>query len=569
MGGPMLASNGGGQVFVLVEIDKITDVPAPLDGGLGEVMLTLERASGGQPIGRPSGPFRMEAQGELRQALNVQGKLTARVSIEDLGQDTMELRVVAYYHGPQPMPIGAAPISVSWKPVGLKYTELQEQTYKPVGGIYLAYRWVQEADLQRSMIKPIASPRGKGKGKGGESPRGVGDISGVSGKFKHGGQDEVFEAAALAVEAQNRALKQRQHLATQYETVVSDDQQTKQGSVWEGPNGYRDWSNLDSVFITMGPNYVAQSGETGANICRVYNEETSVWKELRNKAYLQPVNPLDEQCARDLVSTLYKDNPDTVMTTLRPVLCKDVSSIERGGIRDARDKPILHIKIWNAQHLRTKAGFMHGAVTPKVIVEIPGKPASKWETKPTRDGRHVEWNEEAVISGYTYGDSLKITVADKAFLGFGGETHLGEGRLSGADFYPDSFHAALRLSGAGPHGNTTGNKGPGGNSSQLATLMLEVRVEDPIGGVNNWPPAPPMYAPVENLNASDRETQRLANWDPHQICKLPFADVNPNYQMNEDIWGAMSDGKAVNHGTLMSKPPDWRQPRVKDGCPMA
>jgi len=40
---------------------------------------------------------------------------------------------------------------------------------------------------------------------------------------------------------------------------------------------------LDSVFITMGPNYVCQSNEMGTNLCRVYEEDTSVLKELTAK----------------------------------------------------------------------------------------------------------------------------------------------------------------------------------------------------------------------------------------------------------------------------------------------
>ena len=49
---------------------------------------------------------------------------------------------------------------------------------------------------------------------------------------------------------------------------------------------------------------------------------------------------------------------------------------------------------------------------------------------------------------------------------------------------------------------------------------------------------------------------------------FPFADVNPNYQMNEDIWGANADIKTLEQAKFLEKP-DWETKRVKDSCLMA
>jgi hypothetical protein len=561
------------NAFVLMEVDKITDVPAP-KGGSGAVMLYLERTSKpGSPIGPPAGPIKMEPQGnsELRQALNLDARLSAPVKMEELAKDEMEVRVVACYQGQQ-QPIGSTdPIKVSWKPNPPYYVAINDQMKKAVGGAYLSHRWVNEADLKRTMTRTntMMAPR-----RPRQNPMKSEIIGGTSGRFKPGTQDAINEEAALAVEAQNRALVQRVNRAKQYSTECSPDQNTAAGNMWETPTGYRDWSNLDSVFVTMGPNYVCQSEELGAAVCRVYEEDTSIWKELRNKPGLKPINPRDEILAKSLVTTIYPYNAEEVQKTLRPVICKDVQTLDRDGVRDAKNKPILHVTVRNAVNLRTRAGFLQGEVHPKVIVRVPTKSSASWETSAARDSKHVEWNQSGVVKGWNYGDPLHIMVVDKGFLGFAGETHLGEARLQASDFYPAEWRAALPLEKAGPAGNTGGRsrspsasprgRGPVGG---FAALNIEVVVEEPLGR-SNWPPSPPIYAPMQNLNVSDQETQHLANWDIHQNSKLPFADVNPNYQMNEDIWGANADIKTLQQAKFLEKP-ESETKRVKDSCLMA
>jgi hypothetical protein len=453
----------------------------------------------------------------------------------------------------------------------------------PIGGVYLSFRFTKDsAEFYKSKNGSAAPEQGpQGALEGDKDSK---DINGRSGKFKAGGQDEVFEYAAMAVEAQNRAIKQRQMIAKSAKQLFEErmvHSHNPDATVWRTSNGYRDWKNLDSVFITMGPNYVAQSNEVGANICKVYTEDTSVFKELTQKASplgLGKPQSLDEEATMlALLSTIYKgENPLEIKSTLRPLICKDVNSIQREGLTDAQLKPTLRVKVHSAMNLRTTGSFLNGKVEPKVIIEIPGRPASKWtsffgggkqdgkfETDPAQDGKHVVWNQEGIITGYNYGDDLKITVVDKEWIGF--ESHLGEARLPGADFYPESWFAELPLANAGEKGNADGAKRP--------RLLLEVKVVEPLGKADMWPPIPAQYAPVSNLNESDQETQRLANWDVHQCAKLAFSDVNPNYQKNEDIWGALETAKGIEQGAgdrhdSLADRID-RPHRVKDECLMA
>merc|ERR1719443_611473 len=106
------------------------------------------------------------------------------------------------------------PLAVSWRPVPLNNIQLKDSQSNPVGNIFLAHRWTKDGP---GMIKPPPSKAG------GRPP---GTMIERSAKFKRGSEGEIVEAAATAIEAQNRALVQRRHLATQYTNEVSADEQT-------------------------------------------------------------------------------------------------------------------------------------------------------------------------------------------------------------------------------------------------------------------------------------------------------------------------------------------------------
>jgi len=82
-----------------------------------------------------------------------------------------------------------------------------------------------------------------------------------------------------------------------------------------------------------------------------------------------------------------------------------------------------------------------------------------------------------------------------------------------------------------------------------------------------WCPDPPIYAPLRAMDPQDKQQLRLACYDPTQNAKLMFADANPNYRINEDIWGVLADYKTAR--SLLVQKPDAAHKRVKDECIMA
>lgn len=587
-------------VVAVVDVEKIVDIPSAAAGDGGEVFLTLEQEQNGKRLSK-IGPFKMEAQSAKGLCtVNCKGCLASRVGMGDLAKGSVRFRVAVHYKGAwyklgSEQRVGAsAPFDVAWKPETNKYVALMtepEQAYnsaRPVGGIYISYRFAEDTpELHRQVHAWKAGPGAPSQAQPAEEQANKIDISGVSGKFKKGTQEEVLEYAALAVEAQNRALHQRINLAMsakQANELRHAQESQPNAKVWRMSTEYRNWRDLDSVFITLGPNYVAQSHEVGPTICRVYEEDTSVWKELVGNSrgggpetLGVPESMEEEAQMKTLVSSISNVDPDKSAAQLRPIIARDVKTIRRDGIRNAAVNARLSVKIHNAANLRTREGFLQGEIHPKVICEIPGKSKEssgfgflgqsnsigRWETHPAKDGAHIEWNQQGIIEGYEYGDDLTIKVVDKSWVGF--EDHLGEARLAGSDFYPDSFFAQLPLINGGKKiSNTVPMRGMKG-----ASILIEVRVIEPLGKFEDWPPATAIYAPLDRMNESDLETQRLANWDVNQQAKLSFADVQPNYKMGDDIWGAFETVKSVKEGAHMNKPASWQPPRVKDECLVA
>jgi hypothetical protein len=563
---------GDGNVVAVVEIDKIADLPAPRSGGPGEVVLHLRDETGKEIAS--AGPFKARAQGNLRVVECPGAKLIAKCTMEQLAKGYLGVVATASYKDMSGMmssltggsleKIGQTEIfKVSWAPVPLKYYEFFTAGRK-VGGIGMAHRFARESDI-RSMV-----------GTGAESalppPPGTGAVpfNGPTRAFAPDSLEAKAELAALALEGQNRAFAQR---------IKQADQNSRDDPrfVTMNDNGYREWKDLDSLFITLGPNYVAQSNEIGPNICRVYEDDTSVWQELMQKEGVTALHPVSDQQKSEanfdkvtkmrLVKTMYPGDPDKIQATLRPLMCRDRDDIKRDEMKllnnpEGTPQAAYSVKVIvkRALNLRTKEGFMLGRADPKVVVEIPGKPQSKWETPPAPDGYHPEWNKTGEIKGWQQGDSLKFTVVEKDWIGFG--SHLGEQELKTHEFYPEPFRSQIPLFRAGQKGNQISS------GAKQAQLLVEVRVVGPLGGSKDWPPSTRTYAPLQNLNIADQETQRLANWDPAQCAKLSFADVSPNYQINEDIWGALADTKATN-SALMPRPPNWKPNRIKDQCAFA
>jgi len=83
----------------------------------------------------------------------------------------------------------------------------------------------------------------------------------------------------------------------------------------------------------------------------------------------------------------------------------------------------------------------------------------------------------------------------------------------------------------------------------------------------SWCPDPPVYAPIRNMQEEDKETLRLACYAPETDAKLMFVDANPNYRIDEDIWGVLADYKNAQ-SLAVPKHPGLKK-RVKDECIMA
>jgi len=85
----------------------------------------------------------------------------------------------------------------------------------------------------------------------------------------------------------------------------------------------------------------------------------------------------------------------------------------------------------------------------------------------------------------------------------------------------------------------------------------------------SWCPDPPVYAPMSSMHEEDKETLRLACFAPEVNAKLLFSDTNPNYRVEEDIWGACADYKLEEPVRAALGRNPGRRRRVKDDCMIA
>lgn len=110
-----------------------------------------------------------------------------------------------------------------------------------------------------------------------------------------------------------------------------------------------------------------------------------------------------------------------------------------------------------------------------------------------------------------------------------------------------------------------------GDPFKLEQLLRPVVCKDPAdikaSKDISWCPDPPLYAPLRSMSEEDRETLRLACYDPSQNAKLVFQDINPGYQINKDIWGTLADRKKAMAHIPIGK--GGTPKRLKDECLMA
>lgn len=109
-------------------------------------------------------------------------------------------------------------------------------------------------------------------------------------------------------------------------------------------------------------------------------------------------------------------------------------------------------------------------------------------------------------------------------------------------------------------------------SHKVDTILRPIIAKDAnyirLTGDMTWCPDPPRYVPLRSLHAADQEMIRLSTYRPHQFSKPTFADINPDYNITEDIWAVSFDRKAT--ASKMKGPLEQQlNRRVKDECLMA
>lgn len=114
--------------------------------------------------------------------------------------------------------------------------------------------------------------------------------------------------------------------------------------------------------------------------------------------------------------------------------------------------PRCFVNFQSASNLR--AADRGGKSDPYVIVEVPGKPMSRFRTAYKSKTLNPEWAEETEICEYAKGDDLQLQVFDHD-LGSSLGDPLGSFLLRGAQIDPDGFNGPLTLEGKGALANST------------------------------------------------------------------------------------------------------------------
>eukprot|EP00405_Crypthecodinium_cohnii_P011567 CAMPEP_0206438978 /NCGR_PEP_ID=MMETSP0324_2-20121206/11947_1 /ASSEMBLY_ACC=CAM_ASM_000836 /TAXON_ID=2866 /ORGANISM="Crypthecodinium cohnii, Strain Seligo" /LENGTH=943 /DNA_ID=CAMNT_0053906531 /DNA_START=324 /DNA_END=3155 /DNA_ORIENTATION=- len=240
-----------------------------------------------------------------------------------------------------------SPIKVTWVPTQGQYYPLLSREGKTIGGIYLRHRLLtqQEAQGQADPNKGLlgafsSSPKKQQQQR--RPPLGIVEpmhrVSGRTGNFPKGSIEEAYEQAALNAEAQNRAVLQRCKRA--------DPQWVEREPHVTTINGYRQWDSLDSLFATMGPNPMAMSDEVGPSVTRSYKENHTLAKELRHRMP-GASNVADDKMCAELLRTMTDVDPTKVVTSLRPIICKDPKEIQKEQDMSWCPDPPVYIPIRN------------------------------------------------------------------------------------------------------------------------------------------------------------------------------------------------------------------------------
>jgi len=322
-------------VSAMLELEGIKDLPAPHADGLQDVLITILTDDGKEL--RKMGLFQTQEQiGHQLVSVDCRQSRAFVQAPLHFGGDAQEgaqyIKIAVSYgrqagsKGSRSELIGTTdPLKVSWKPVTKQYIEIRNPQNRAVlGGIYISHRLVTEAEAASQRSRHDKSLQlAQRQPQIGATVEAEHRVSGRTGHFPPGSQEEAFEQAAINAEAQNRALLQRCKKAD----VHSTDNHPNVRVV----NGWREWDTLDNLFKTMGPNPLTMSDELGPQVARGYQHRTSVAKEV-SKQLPPALSPADQMLNVDMLRMYYNDDPSRVEAIVRPVVCKDPDAI--AGPRD-------------------------------------------------------------------------------------------------------------------------------------------------------------------------------------------------------------------------------------------
>lgn len=462
-GASLTLEHGIEDVAAVIDIDKVTDLPQPTKHmSRPQVLLVMECADPGweeRELAK-AGPFDSEAEmADPRLRMAFCRQTTREHAHETRGRDSgldhmtsvsvkanfhvggqwrdgaMSIRIAVYYteHGGSHREIIGItdPLTVLWHESSMVYVQIRPRggMSTPLGGVYLKHRLVRggPGDWGRSSGLPAD-----------RSPETKADLSmpyrsrDGDGGYQRGSEEERLFRAKFNSEAQTRALEQRKKLLEKNPHSTSGRMRME--------HGYRTWTDLDSLFITLGPHPVVSSDSVGPGLTRAYDEQHEALRHVENS-----------------------------------------------------------IRAWDQTHPLT------GGQAQKLGVALTGN----------KTPAQLEMDREMVeeIAGWMLNEN--------------------------------------------PH--------------NVQQVLRPVVCQDPerIMADKNmtWCPDPPMYVPLKNLNGQDRETLRLAMWDPHECAKLSFMDVSPNYRISEDVWAVANVAKQAKPARMRA--PKQRPRRVKDDCIMA
>mmetsp|Transcript_95400 Transcript_95400/g.150909 ORF Transcript_95400/g.150909 Transcript_95400/m.150909 type:complete len:652 (+) Transcript_95400:1220-3175(+) len=167
-----------------------------------------------------------------------------------------------------------------------------------------------------------------------------------------------------------------------------------------------------------------------------------------------------------------------------------------------------------------------GKSDPYCVCEVPGKPRTRFETKPVRQNPNPDWNQEWEPPNFETGDPLLFTIYDKARYPLRDEM-LGKALMSSSQFIPDGWFGEVMLEEAA--------------STSKATLLLKIDVPNlpRMGSSNSSHTAPAKHSDHSSM-------------PPHGSRCLLSKPISPRPNVGNHHSHHPHNGQVHHHARLMS-----------------